>query len=168
MPGQIIPRRPATLARSRLSRTRRAGPSSVPQPQLSRHETGRQLLHHARMRCRATAATARGDDVDPEAGLSAAGGVSAAVVLREQLDILVVLALVVLAAIHFVLDAVVREVNLAVEIRQIVLARPLANLVLVSVRAAIAIRAATVVPRPATWASALPCAPAVVSSARAT
>ena len=58
-----------------------------------------------------------------------AGGVGAAVVLREQLDVLVVL-----APVNLVLDAVVREVNLAVEVRQVVLARPLADLVFVSVR----------------------------------
>jgi hypothetical protein len=57
-----------------------------------------------------------------------AGCVSAAVVFREQLDILVVL-----APVDLVLDAVVREVDLAVEVRQVVLARPRADLVLVAV-----------------------------------
>jgi len=62
------------------------------------------------------------------------------VVLREQLDILVVL-----APIDLVLDAVVREVDLAIEVRQVVVARPLANLVLVAVGAAIAVGASAVV-----------------------
>ena len=43
------------------------------------------------------------------------------------------------------LDAVVREVDLAIEVRQVVFARPLANLVLVSVGAAIAVGASAVV-----------------------
>ena len=59
---------------------------------------------------------------------------------REQLDILVVL-----APVDLVLDAVVRKVDLAVEVRQVVLARPLANLVLVAVRTAVAIGPAAVV-----------------------
>ena len=41
------------------------------------------------MRSRPTAATGRGNDVDPEAGLAAAGGMSAAVVRREEFDVLV-------------------------------------------------------------------------------
>ena len=60
--------------------------------------------------------------------------------LREQLDVLMVF-----APVHLVLDAVIGEVNLPVEIRQVVLARPLANLVLVAVRAAVAVRPAAVV-----------------------
>lgn len=42
-----------------------------------------------------------------------------------------------LTAVHLVLDAIVREVDLAVEVRQVVLACPLANLVIVSVRTAV-------------------------------
>ena len=79
------------------------------------------------------------DDVDAEAGLGVAGGVSAAVVRREQLDVLVAL-----AAIDLVLDAVVGEVNLAVEVRQVVFARPVTDLVLVAVRSAVAVGAVAV------------------------
>lgn len=68
------------------------------------------------------------------------GRVSAAIVLGEQLDVLVVL-----ASVHLVLDAVVREVDLAIEVREIVFARPVANLALVAVRTAVAIRPAAVV-----------------------
>jgi hypothetical protein len=69
-----------------------------------------------------------------------AGRVSAAVVLGEQLDVLVQL-----ASVHLVLDAVVREVHLAVEVRQVVLPRPLADLVLVAVGASVTVRPAAVV-----------------------
>ena len=69
-----------------------------------------------------------------------AGGMSAAVVRREQLDVLVVL-----AAVDLVLDAVVGEVHLAVEVRQIVFARPVADLVLVAIRSSVAVGATAVV-----------------------
>jgi hypothetical protein len=59
---------------------------------------------------------------------------SAAVVGREQLDVLVAL-----AAVHLVLDAVVREVHLAIEVRQVVLACPVADLVLAAVRSSVAV-----------------------------
>jgi hypothetical protein len=64
----------------------------------------------------------------------------AAVVLCEQLNVLMVL-----APLQVVLDAVVREVDLAVEVREVVLACPLADLVLVPVRAAVAVRPSAVV-----------------------
>ena len=80
------------------------------------------------------------DDVDAEAGLRAAGGVSAAVVRREQLDVLVMF-----PAIDLVLDAVVGEMHLAIEVRQVVLARPVADLVLVAAGSAVAVRAVAVV-----------------------
>ena len=69
-----------------------------------------------------------------------AGGVGAAVVFREQLDVLVVF-----ASVDLVLDPVVREVDVAVEVRQVVFARPLANLPLVAVRTAVAVGPAAVV-----------------------
>ena len=65
---------------------------------------------------------------------------SAAVVRREQLDVLVKF-----PAIDLVLDAVVGEMNLVVEVRQIVLARPVADLVLVAARSAVAVGAVAVV-----------------------
>ena len=65
---------------------------------------------------------------------------SAAVVRREQLDVLVVL-----ATIHLVLDAVVREVHLAIEVRQVVLACPVADLVVGAVWPSVAVRAISVV-----------------------
>ena len=58
---------------------------------------------------------------------------SAAVVLRKQLDILMAL-----ASVDFVLDAVVGKMNLPVEVRQIVFTRPATDLVLVATRAAVA------------------------------
>ena len=51
----------------------------------------------------------------------------------------------VFAPVDLVLDAVVREVDLAVEVRQVVLARPLADLVVVPVRAAVAVAASPIV-----------------------
>ena len=53
------------------------------------------------MRRRTTAATAGPDDVDPEARFVVAGRMGAAVVLSEQLDVLVVL-----PAVDLVLDAI--------------------------------------------------------------
>ena len=99
-----------------------------------------EFLHPARMRSRATAATARGDDVDAEAGLSAAGGVSAPVVRREEFDILVKF-----PAVDLVLDSVVGEMHLVLEVRQIVIARPVADLVLISAGSAVTVGAVAVV-----------------------
>ena len=59
---------------------------------------------------------------------------------REQLDVLVVF-----AAIDLVLDAVVREVHLAIEVRQVVLARPVADLVVVAVGSSVAVGSVAVV-----------------------
>ena len=64
----------------------------------------------------------------------------AAIVGREQLDVLMEL-----PAIDLVLDAVVREVHVVVEVRQIVLARPVTDLVLVAARPAVAVRSVAVV-----------------------
>jgi hypothetical protein len=66
--------------------------------------------------------------------------VSAAVVRREELDVFVTF-----APIDFVLDSVVREVHLAIEVRQIVLARPVTDFVLVPPRSAVAVRSVAVV-----------------------
>ncbi len=65
---------------------------------------------------------------------------SAAIVGREQLDVLMEL-----PAIDLVLDAVIREVHLVVQVRQIVLARPVTDLILVAARAAVAVRSVAVV-----------------------
>jgi hypothetical protein len=65
---------------------------------------------------------------------------SAAVVRREQLDILVLL-----AAVDLVLDAVVREVHLTIEVRQVVLACPIADFVFAAVRSSVAVCSASVV-----------------------
>jgi hypothetical protein len=50
-----------------------------------------------------------------------------------------------LPTIHLVLDAVVGKVHLVVEVRQIVLARPVTDLILVAPRSAVAIRPGAVV-----------------------
>ena len=89
---------------------------------------------------RTAAATAGPDDIDPEARLAVAGRMGAAVVLSEQLDVLVVL-----PPVDLVLDAIVREVDLPIEVRQVVLVRPLADFVLVAVRTAVAVGASAVV-----------------------
>jgi hypothetical protein len=65
---------------------------------------------------------------------------SAAVVRREQLDVLVVL-----AAVDVVLDAVVGEVHLAIEVRHLVLACPVADLVVGAVWSSVAIRSVAIV-----------------------
>ena len=59
---------------------------------------------------------------------------------RKQLDVLVAF-----PPIDLVLDAVVGEVHLAVEVRQVVFARPVADLVLVAIRPAVAVGAVSVV-----------------------
>ena len=64
----------------------------------------------------------------------------AAIVGREQLDVLMEL-----PAIDLVLDAVVREVHVVVEVRQIVLARPVTDFVLVAAGAAVTVRSVAVV-----------------------
>lgn len=85
------------------------------------------------MRPGATAA-AGGNDVDAEACLRAPGGVSSAVVRSEQLDVLVTF-----PPVRFVLDAVVGEVHLFIEVREVVLACGVADLVLVAARSAVAV-----------------------------
>jgi hypothetical protein len=55
-------------------------------------------------------------------------------VRREQLDVLVVV-----AAVDLVLDAVVREMHLAIEVRQVVVVCPVADLVVVAVRSSVAV-----------------------------
>ncbi|MFN2444511.1 MAG: hypothetical protein ABR606_02810 [Vicinamibacterales bacterium] len=65
---------------------------------------------------------------------------SAAVVRREQLD-----TFVMFAAVDLVLDAVIGEVHLAVEVRQVVVARPVADLVLGAPWSAVAVRPVAVV-----------------------
>jgi hypothetical protein len=80
-----------------------------------------------------TTAAARSHDVDAEAGLCAVGSVSAAIVRHEQLDVFVAL-----PPIHVALD-VVGEVDLALEVRQYVLARPIADLVVVAARPGVAV-----------------------------
>ena len=92
------------------------------------------------MRSGAAAATARGDDVDAEAGLPAAGGVSAAVVRCEELDVLVKF-----PAVDLVLESVVGKMHLVVEVRQIVVARPVADFVLVTAGSAVTVGAVAVV-----------------------
>ena len=51
----------------------------------------------------------------------------------------------VFASVDLVLDAVVREVDLAIEVRQVMLARPGADLVLSAVRTAVAVGPTAVV-----------------------
>ena len=84
--------------------------------------------------------TARCHKVNAKAGLPPAGGVGATIVGREQLDVLMEL-----PAIDLVLDAVIREVHMVVEVRQIVLARPITDLIVVAARAAVAVRSVAVV-----------------------
>ena len=63
-----------------------------------------------------------------------AGGVSAAVVRRKELDVLVKL-----SAIELVLDSVVGEMNLVVEVRKVVVVRPLRDFSGFTIGAAIGI-----------------------------
>jgi hypothetical protein len=58
----------------------------------------------------------------------------------KQLDVLVVL-----AAVELVLDAVIREMHLAIEVRQVVLACPVADLVVGTVGSSVAVRSIAVV-----------------------
>jgi hypothetical protein len=61
-------------------------------------------------------------------------------VRREQLDVLVAL-----SSVRLVLDAVIGEMHLAVEVREVVFARPLANLLLIAIRSSVAIRSVAIV-----------------------
>ena len=65
---------------------------------------------------------------------------SAAVVRREQLHVLMAF-----ASIDLVFDAVVGEVHPAVKVRQVVLARPVADLVLAAIRSSVTVGAVAVV-----------------------
>jgi hypothetical protein len=92
------------------------------------------------MRSRTTAVTARGDDVNPEAGLSAAGSVRAAVVRGEEFNVLVKF-----PAINLVLDSVVGKMHVVVEVRQVVIACPAVDLVLITTGPAVAVGAVAIV-----------------------
>ena len=59
---------------------------------------------------------------------------------REQLDVLVLL-----TAVDLVLDAVIRKMDLAIEVRQVVLARPVADLIFAAVRSSVAVCSASIV-----------------------
>jgi hypothetical protein len=65
---------------------------------------------------------------------------SPAVVRREELDVLMVL-----AAVDLVLDPVIREMHLAVEVREVVLASPIAYLGFAAVWSSVAVRSVAVV-----------------------
>jgi hypothetical protein len=78
--------------------------------------------------------------VNAKAGPRSTGGVGAAIVRCEQLDVLMKL-----AAVHLVLDPVVGKMNLVIEVWQIVFARPIPDLVLVAARPAVAVRSVAVV-----------------------
>ena len=75
------------------------------------------------------AAASSVDAVETEPCTRSAGGMTASVMLREHLDVLVTF-----AAIDLVLDAKVGEVDAIIEVRQFVVLRPSADLVLVAVR----------------------------------
>jgi hypothetical protein len=80
------------------------------------------------------------DAVETESRTRSAGGMTAAVVLREHLHVLVAF-----AAIDLVLDAKVGEVDAIIEVRQFVVLRPSADLFLVAVRPAVTIGLVAVV-----------------------
>ena len=86
------------------------------------------------------AATSGVDAVETKACPRTPGGVSATVVLREHLDILMAL-----AAVDLVLDAEVGEVDAIIEVRQFVVLRPSADLFLVAVRPPVTISPVAVV-----------------------
>jgi hypothetical protein len=65
--------------------------------------------------------------------------VSAAIVWREQLDVLMEF-----PAIDLALDAVVREVHMVIEVPEIVFACPLTDLVLITARPAVAVGSSAV------------------------
>jgi hypothetical protein len=80
------------------------------------------------------------DAVETESCTRSAGGMTAAVVLREHLHVLVAF-----AAIDLVLDAKVGEVDAIIEVRQFVVLRPSADLFLVAVRPPVTIGPVAVV-----------------------
>lgn len=75
------------------------------------------------------AATSGVDAVETKACPRTPGGVSATVMLREDLDIVMAL-----AAVDLVLDAEVGEVDAIIEVRQFVVLRPLTDFFVVAVR----------------------------------
>lgn len=89
---------------------------------------------------RRPAATSGTGAVETKAGLRPTGGVRASVVRREHLDILMAL-----AAVGLVLDAEVGEVDAVVKIRQVVVFRPAADLLLGAVRPSVAVGPVAVV-----------------------
>jgi hypothetical protein len=80
------------------------------------------------------------DAVEAEACTRSAGGMAAAIVLREHLHVLAMF-----AAIDLVLDAKVGEVDAIIEVRQFVVLRPPADLFLVAVRPPVAVGPVAVV-----------------------
>ena len=73
--------------------------------------------------------------VAPESRPRDARGVGAAIVLGDDLDVLVTV-----ASVQLVLDAEVGEVDALVEVRQVVFARPLFDLARVPIRSSVAVR----------------------------
>jgi hypothetical protein len=86
------------------------------------------------------AATSGVDAVETKACPRTPGGVSATVVLREHLDILMAL-----ATVDFVLDAEIGKVHATIEVRQLVVLCPSADLFLVAVRPPVTIGPVAVV-----------------------
>lgn len=74
------------------------------------------------------------DAIESEPALCPAGRVATAVVLRQQFDVLVMV-----ATIDVVLDPEVGEMDAVVEVRQIVSRRPSTDVGLVSVRSSVAV-----------------------------
>src|SRR5687767_5346009 len=87
-----------------------------------------------------SAAASGVDAIETKACPRTPGGVSASVVLREHLDILMAL-----AAVDLVLDAEVGEVHAVVEVRQLVVLCPASDFLVVAVRSSIAIGPVAVV-----------------------
>ena len=78
--------------------------------------------------------------VTRESGSRAIGGVGAAVVLGEDLDILAAV-----ATFEFVLDPEVREVHAVIEVREVVFAGPFFDLMWVPIRAPVTVRPTAIV-----------------------
>src|SRR6185503_9829127 len=99
-----------------------------------------ELLGHARIEpSPATPAAAADTSIAAEAGPRHADGVGAAIVFRDHLDILMMV-----AAVQLVLEAEVREVDRLIEVGQVVFVRPPFDFVPVAIRSSVAVGPAAI------------------------
>jgi hypothetical protein len=105
---------------------------------VARPASTQQVLGEARIETSAPVPPAA--SVAPEAGSHDAARVGAAIVLRDDFDVLVAV-----ASVELVLDAEVREVDVVIEVRQVVFAGPFFDFRRVAIRSPVAVGSAAIV-----------------------